>query len=158
VRERSSVWHDSFICVTWLISVCDRTHAHTHTNTHTHTHTHKHKHTHTQTHINTHTHTHARTHASTHTRTHARTHMRIPVPFVFEMLVEMVQIVQEIWRKFNQYLRICTGKKNPYINICTDASEDGQDWRGHLETGQQMSNVCAVPVVLLKLKSRKVVL
>jgi len=63
------------------------------------------------------------------------------------MLVEMVQIVKEIWRKFHQYLRICTGKKNPYINICIDTNEDGPDWRRNLEEGQQISKVSAVLVV-----------
>jgi len=55
----SYMWHDSFICVTWLIHMCDiprryvwhdsfnrvtKTHAHTHTHTHTHTPTHTHWH------------------------------------------------------------------------------------------------------------------
>jgi len=94
------VWLYSFICVTWLIHMCDMTHSYVrhdsfacatqsymrhdffiYTTWHVHMYIHIHMccavstaqmHTHKHTHTHTHTHTHERTHV--HTRTNARTY------------------------------------------------------------------------------------
>jgi len=74
VSLHSCMWHASFICVTWLMYVCDNDFPHisirpdavmqhhTHTHAHTHTHTHMFWHTHTHTHTLTNTHTHSHIH------------------------------------------------------------------------------------------------